>query len=142
MATNDRAQDLIDEIAEALHNAWCSAVTEEGYTLGPRDEPNKKHPHLTSWSEKAEREKNQDRYQAVRVMAMFRNRPSSSVKEIADKIHEAAFEYVSACRWKRAPVVLEQSWTMDPRAAKERTRQADAILLLLQACRSEDGWEL
>jgi len=140
MNIDKAATNLMDEIAETLHNVWWCLRIEDGDTLGPRGFAKKQHPHLIPWSAKSEQERAQDRYQAVKVMEMYRSNPSANVNDIAREIHIAAREFVYASRRGPLSEELKAEWTDNPRPRKERGRQAALVLLLLHRFRDAGGW--
>ena len=48
-------------LARNTHEVWAASRIREGWTLGPRDDANKKHPCLVPYDELSEIEKDYDR---------------------------------------------------------------------------------
>jgi hypothetical protein len=139
MQTDDTATRLMDQIAEELHNGWWSFKLGKHYTLGPRCDEKRQHPHLVPWSAKSEHERTQDRYQAVSVMAMYRRSdPPPNNEEIARAIHGALCEFRLATQMGELPAHLQREGFEACR--EERITQAEAILPLLERFREAGGW--
>jgi hypothetical protein len=88
--------DLLDELAETLHRGWMHYMRARGYTLGPHDEEKKTHPHLISWSEKEDKDKNQDRFQAAIILRAW-YREDLKLEEIPKVIHESWRDWMKIC---------------------------------------------
>ena len=55
-------RELIERLAENIHDRWAQMRIAENWTYGPeRDDKNKKHPDLVSYAELPESEKDYDR---------------------------------------------------------------------------------
>ena len=59
----------VESIAEACHKAWCKARKEDGWTLGDRDDANKKHPMLKDYADLDEGGKKKNRSSARGTLA-------------------------------------------------------------------------
>jgi hypothetical protein len=61
--------DRLDQIAMALHDGWWQFKSDDGWTLGSRDDDHKKHPHCIAFASLPEEEnRNQDRFQAAYLL--------------------------------------------------------------------------
>lgn len=132
MSAKNRADALVDKVAEELHEVWRELQIE-------RQEA---HPHLIPWAEKEPLGREQDRYQAVRVVALFRGKATTiSQDEIADAIHTALAEFKAATRLEALPDYLAERWDAGERSRIERSKQAERVLPLLRAFQREGAWE-
>jgi hypothetical protein len=117
----DNELPTIDKVAEMLHNTWWKLELDKGFTLGPRDEAGKRHPHLIPWSAKTERERAQDYYQAVRVLLLLRENREADNETIGQRIEDALVEFRKAVGSSVA-----SNWD-ENRARKERLAKAQAL---------------
>ena len=127
MADNDLR--TIDKIAETLHDTWWKLKLGAGFTLGPRVTGLKWHPHLIPWSAKTEQEREQDRYQAVRVFLLFRENREANDETIGQWIEDAMEEFRKAAGnpVSRSPADgWDEVW-----AHNERLAKAQAIRVML-----------
>jgi len=62
-------KDILEQIAEQIHNRWASKRKEEGWTYGSeRNYTNKEHPCLIDYADLSEVEKEYDRATARETM--------------------------------------------------------------------------
>lgn len=62
-------EDLIEALAENVHDTWAKGRIDEGWTYGPvRDDARKHHPCLVPYGELPESEKEYDRNTAVSTL--------------------------------------------------------------------------
>lgn len=62
-------EDLIEALAENVHNTWAKGRIDGGWTYGPvRDDVKKHHPCLVPYGELPESEKEYDRNTAVSTL--------------------------------------------------------------------------
>ena len=62
-------EDLIEALAENVHDTWAKGRIDEGWTYGPvRDDARKHHPCLVPYNELPESEKEYDRNTAVSTL--------------------------------------------------------------------------
>lgn len=59
----------VESIAAACHKAWCKARIDDGWSLGPRDDANKKHPMLVDYATLDEEGKKKNRASARGTLA-------------------------------------------------------------------------
>lgn len=65
-------QDLIEQVAENVHDVWASNRIKEGWIYGPeRNDREKTHPCLVPYSELDEIEKEYDRNTAVNTLKLI-----------------------------------------------------------------------
>lgn len=62
-------EDLIEALAENVHDTWAKGRIDEGWTYGPvRDDVKKHHPCLVPYGELSESEKEYDRNTAISTL--------------------------------------------------------------------------
>ena len=62
-------EDLIEALAENVHDIWAKGRIDDGWTYGPmRDDARKHHPCLVPYNELPESEKEYDRNTAVSTL--------------------------------------------------------------------------
>ena len=62
-------QDLLERVAEHLHEVWALQRMSDGWTYGPtRDDADKKHPDLVPYAQLPESEKDYDRNAAQEAL--------------------------------------------------------------------------
>ncbi len=62
-------QDLVERLAEHVHDVWALGRMSEGWTYGPaRDDANKQHPGLVPYAQLTESEKDYDRNSAAETL--------------------------------------------------------------------------
>lgn len=62
-------EDLIEALAENVHDTWAKGRIDDGWTYGPvRDDARKHHPCLVPYGELPESEKEYDRNTAVSTL--------------------------------------------------------------------------
>ncbi len=65
----DDILQLVERLAEDVHNLWARQRLQEGWTWGPdRDDQARKHPGLIPYAELSETEKNYDRSTALHTL--------------------------------------------------------------------------
>ena len=68
----DSEEELIEPIAEVLHDGWAYKRFKDGWVYGEhRDDDNKAHPDLVPYSDLPESEKDYDRYSARIVLTLL-----------------------------------------------------------------------
>ena len=68
----DSLEDLIEQLAENVHEVWASGRLAEGWRLGPqRNDETKEHPNLVPFDELPDVEKEVDRRTAVQTLKMI-----------------------------------------------------------------------
>ena len=68
----DSLEDLIEQLAENVHEVWASGRLAEGWRLGPqRSDETKEHPNLVPFDELPDVEKEVDRRTAVQTLKMI-----------------------------------------------------------------------
>ncbi len=61
--------DLVERLAEHVHDTWALQRLAEGWTYGPnRDDDRKRHPGLVAYAELSEGEKEYDRTTATQAL--------------------------------------------------------------------------
>ena len=123
---------LTERIAEAIHDGWWETMVEDGYTLGPRDDTRRTHPHLRPWRELPDENNEQDRSQARKVLALLRTNAITSAADIARAIHDSWVQYVVVSGHEDHPHA-HQAWDEDARGKREHLRQAAKVLEVWQA---------
>lgn len=79
--------ELVKDIAVALHNAWKKHQEEKGVTLGPRGQLGK-HPHICEFDDKEQIDKDQDLFQALSLVKA-RQYGLDDISEVPRIMHEA-----------------------------------------------------
>lgn len=63
---------LVEAIAENVHEVWAKSRMEQGWTLGPqRDDQRKQHPCLVPYADLSEEEKDYDRNTAMNTLKLI-----------------------------------------------------------------------
>lgn len=63
---------LVEAIAENVHEVWAKSRMEQGWTLGPeRDDQRKQHPCLIPYAQLSEEEKDYDRNTAMNTLKLI-----------------------------------------------------------------------
>jgi len=132
--------DLVETLAEALHDGWCDALLEAGWQLGARDPSRRTHPHLLPWAQCPPETNDQDRRIARLVIAHLRAYQAAagggepSEEQLAEAIHEAWADATRAEGRTDHPH-LHDRWAdhADERRA-EHLHQARRILAIRRAC--------
>ena len=71
LAIPEELNELIEKIAEAVHDEWAAGRIADGWTYGPqRDDDKKHHPCLVPYEELSDEEKAYDRATAKATIAM------------------------------------------------------------------------
>ena len=70
----DEITDLIEKIAENVHEVWAKSRMDEGWTWGKeRDDKAKRHPCLVAYEDLPETEKEYDRNTSLGTLKMIMN---------------------------------------------------------------------
>jgi len=65
----EELNDLLEQLAEHVHDIWAQGRIAEGWTFGPnRDDESKSHPGLVSYAKLSESEKDYDRQTALETL--------------------------------------------------------------------------
>lgn len=81
-------RDRMEQLAEALHDGWWQFHRDQGWTLGPeRDRERKIHPHLVAWSALDDSSRNQDRFEAAVLLGRWSS--DQSWRVTPTELHEA-----------------------------------------------------
>ena len=68
----DFLDDLVEHLAENVHEVWASGRLAEGWRLGPqRNDQTKEHPNLVPFDDLPDVEKDVDRRTAVQTLKMI-----------------------------------------------------------------------
>jgi len=106
----------VEAVAAACHEAWCKARRSQGWTLGDRDDANKKHPMLKDYAELDEGGKKKNRSSARGTLAhlfglglkLRREAPGiPAIAELSESQREA-FMRAEHDRWLRESLL--QGW--------------------------------
>jgi RyR domain len=112
---------LLEQLAEAAHEVFCSALRVQGYRRGPVIDPvNKTHPALKPYTELPEEEKEQNRGTVRDIPAKLAERgylmlpargagepftfPAEDVERMAEREHLRWLRAKLAAGWRYAPV--------------------------------------
>ena len=68
----DELKQLVEQLANQVHEQWSTGRLAEGWTYGPeRNDELKQHPHLIEYDELPESEKDYDRNTAVATLKLI-----------------------------------------------------------------------
>ena len=77
-------QEVLEQLAERVHDTWAAGRFEENWVYGPvRDDVKKTHPDLVPYSELTESEREYDRYTAAQTIQFLLDMGYRIVKEDA-----------------------------------------------------------
>lgn len=72
VALPEELDELIEKVAENVHEVWAQGRMEQGWTYGKkRDDALKHHPCLVPYEELSETEKDYDRHTAVSTLKLI-----------------------------------------------------------------------
>ncbi len=132
-------KDIIEIMANVLHDSWRNFMISKGFTLGPRDYINKTHPHLCAWDELDDIPKEQCRFQALSLITYLSNNHAYTTNNIAKFIHDIWCFYVNntlCIEHQHA----HQEWDSDEWHGEDHILQAKAVIMLwdaIQCCDSK-----
>jgi hypothetical protein len=129
--------NLIEVTAKALHDGWWKAYANHGWKLGPRDDDNKRHPHLLDFKLCGLENNNFDRCMAALLLDILipkiqklREGQILEPEKVAPLFHLAWARSAELCG-RRAHPHITNEWTRHkPVGKEEHLQQAKGVLAI------------